>query len=341
LLLAGAAAAPGAAIAGSLDTGPRGIVVGVHVAARVRDAGPVPQGVQGERTLRAGGVAFIHAPADSALAAALAAVPGLGQLPALPADILTHDPPITVYLARNAAAFDSLTGGRAPDWGAGVAFPADGMIVLPAYASRRGPVHGLHQVLRHELAHVALQRYLGPLQVPHWFTEGYATWAAGQLDTEAGWLLRLAFLTGRAPPLDSLALSWPARTTDARVAYLLSASVIRYLYDNGGDRSMRLFLERWRDDGRLEQALFDTYGLGLAQLEKYWSRDVRRRYGWLTFAAQSVVIWMVVAFAVVALFVVRRRRDRAHLDRLRATEPPDDPEYWVHVDRSPGDNPDR
>ncbi len=178
--------------------------------------------------------------------------------------------------------------------------------------------------------------------MPRWFTEGYATWAAGQLDVNAGWLLRLAFLTGRAPPLDSLTLDWPARTTDARIAYLLSASVLGYLHDNGGDRALRLFLGRWREDGRFERALFDTYGLGLAQLERYWSEYVRRRYGWLTFAAQSIVIWTFTGLLVAIMFMIRRRRDRARLERLRANEIPDDPEFWVHTGPVglPGEDPD-
>lgn len=283
-------------------------------------------------TIRQGPVTFVFEPRSRGLAEALSAVPDLLTLPVLPRDALEGGPPVTVYLAASEAAFDSLTGGRAPEWGAGVAFPTEGRIVLPAFASRRGAVHELNRVLRHELAHVALQQYLGPLQVPRWFTEGYSTWAAGQLDLEAGWLLRLAFLTGRAPPLDSLTLDWPADATDARIAYLLSASAVEYLHERGGDRVMRLFLEEWRANGLFERALFDTYGLGLAQLERYWSRQVRRRYGWLTFAAQSAVLWALTAVVVLGMFMIRRHRDRERMARLRAAELPDDPEFWVHLD---------
>lgn len=281
-------------------------------------------------TVRSGPVIFAFGEDGRALAEALAAT-AARTLPVLPADILEGEPPVIVQLAPDEASFDTLTGGRAPEWGAGVAFPAQARIVLPAYASRRGAVHELDRVLRHELAHVALQRYVGDFQVPRWFTEGYSTWAAGQLDTNAGWLLRLAFLTGRAPPLDSLTLDWPAFTTDARIAYLLSASVIGYLHDNGGDRVMRIFLERWREAGGFERALFDTYGLSLAQLEGYWSGYVRRRYGWLTFAAQSIVIWAFTGLLVIAMFILRRRHNRERMARLRSMELPDDPEYWVHT----------
>ena len=256
-------------------------------------------------------------------------------LPALPADILTRGAAIEIILAPDESRFAEFTGGRAPDWGAGVAFPARRLIVLPAYGSSRGNVQNLPSVLRHELAHVALHDFLDPAPLPRWFSEGYATWAAGQLDAEAGWILRLAFLTGRAPPLDSLILDWPAHSADARVAYLLSASAVSWLHERGGERALRLFLVRWKESGNLEDALRANYGLTLGQLERYWGQSVRRRYGWLLFFAQTSVAWALLTMLALALFVIRRRRDRAKMERLRASELPDDPAWWTEPSETP------
>lgn len=281
-----------------------------------------------------GAIAFHHWPQHGELARALAAT--VRPLPVLPIDILEESPRIDVVLAPDEARFDSLTGGRAPDWGAGVAFPDLGRIILPAYASDRGPAHTLDQVLRHELAHVALQRFLGGARVPRWFSEGYATWAAGQLDLDAGWFLRLAFLTGRAPPLDSLILGWPAGAVDARLAYLLSASAVAWLHENGGDRVFRIFLDEWRESSDFEGALRSVYGLNLGQLERDWSKAVRRRYGWLLFLAQTAVIWAIIGSMLLVLVVIRRRRDRLRLATLRASEIPDDPAFWLDEDAAAG-----
>lgn len=218
-----------------------------------------------------GNVVVHHGPDGERLARTLVAPPAvLAPLPGLPDTLLERPPPIHVHLAATPAQFDSLTGSRAPEWGAGVAFPDAGVIVLPGYASDRGRTLDLPRVLRHELAHVALHRYLGDAPVPRWFSEGYATWAAGQLDADAAWLLRIAFITRRAPPIDSLALDWPRGVIDARVAYLLSASILEYLHAEGGDRALRIFFERWRDRRDFEDALRRTYGLTLGQLERYW-----------------------------------------------------------------------
>jgi hypothetical protein len=276
--------------------------------------------------LRTGPITFRYWPGDQQFAQTLAERAAL-TFPALPGTVL--DSGAVVFLAPDESRFDSLTGSQAPEWGAGIAIPDQGIIVLPAYPSRRTSTHDLPRVLRHELAHVALQRWLGPARSPRWFSEGYATWTAGQLDDNAGWLLRLAFLTGRAPPLDSIALEWPAQPTDARVAYLLSASAVSWLHENGGDRVMTIFFERWRETHNFDRALFEVYGLTPASFEEHWSKAVRGRYGWLLFLAQSVVIWAITAVLVLVLFAVRRRRDRRKLADLKETEPPDHPEFWA------------
>jgi hypothetical protein len=257
------------------------------------------------------------------------------SLPALPSGVLEFPPPIRIFLPPDEARFDSVTGGRAPEWGAGVAIPDSSIIVLPGYSSvSRGAVQDLGPVLRHELAHVALRRYLGPVQIPRWFSEGYATWAAGQLDADAAWLLRIAFLTRRAPELDSLALDWPVLTTDARVAYLLSASAVGFLAETGGQQGLEMLLTRWRETGSFDEALRATYTMTTGQLEEYWGRSVRRRYGWLLFFAQTAVIWVIITILVLVLYIIRRRRDRAKLTKLKAAEIPDEPAFWI--EQSPG-----
>jgi hypothetical protein len=50
-------------------------------------------------------------------------------------------------------------------------------------------------------------------------------------------------------------------------------------------------------------------------------------------------IWLVVAVLVAILFGIRRRRDRARLARLRETEPPDEPAYWLERDEEPAQPP--
>lgn len=258
-------------------------------------------------------------------------------LPGLPPEAPGFGRSIHIILARSDAQFDSITGGVIPEWGAGVADAASGTIVVPGYGGGRAAQSNPQRVLRHEIAHIALHRYLAPSRIPRWFNEGYATWAAGELDIEGEWRLRLAFAARSAPPLDSLELNWPRATEDARTAYLLSASIVGYLVRASGIEGLELFLARWQRSQSMEQALAATYGMSIDQLETYWRRDVRRRYGWLAVLTQSAVFMAGASVVLLVLFAIRRRRDRRKLALLKATEPPDAPAYWNEEERAVDD----
>lgn len=263
------------------------------------------------------------------------------SLPGLPRGAPAFGQPIRIVLAGNDAQFRAATGNRAPEWGVGVAVPAQGLIVLRAYGGTTGGYDQLMPVLRHELAHIALHRYVGDTYIPRWFNEGYAMWAAGELTTASEWQLRVAFVTRSAPALDSLELGWPAMTDDARIAYLLAASVVQYLVRESGTRGLDLFMARWRQTQNFEMALGSVYGLSIDQLERYWRRDIRRRYGWLTVLVQSTAFLSFASIGILALYFIRRRRDRIKLAHLEATEPPDQPAFWVEgeegIDPEPDD----
>jgi hypothetical protein len=248
--------------------------------------------------------------------------------PFLPDGVLTQGVDVDVFLAPDPARWDSLTGGRAPEWGAGIAIPARNIVIIPGYVSGRGGTHTLPQVLRHELAHIALQRTLGGVLIPRWFNEGYAVWSAGQFDADGAWMLRLAFLTNRAPPLDSITLDWPLLEADARLAYLLSASAVRYLNSLGPPEVFQRFLREFGEHGDFERALREVYIVSSPQFERLWRAHVRRNYGWLQFVAQSMFVWLVITGLVIVLFVVRRRRNRKRFALLQQGELPDEPAFW-------------
>jgi hypothetical protein len=214
---------------------------------------------------------------------------------------------------------DSLTGGRVPHWAAGVAIPSLERIVIPAYRPTGSRLDDPVVVLRHELAHLALNAYL-PRPIPRWFDEGYATWVSGGLDESAGWQIRFAFLLGRGPPLDSLTLDWPRAEGRARLAYLLSASAVRHLATRSGEPAFHALLVAWREQGTLEAALRSVYQMTGGQFEREWREMVKRRYGWLLAASQIGAFWVGLTILLLVLGSFRRRRTRAKLERMREQE---------------------
>jgi len=254
---------------------------------------------------------------------------GLPPLAGLPPD-LPRD--VTVFIAPDSNAFDSLAGGRVPDWGAAVAVPAHNRMVIPREGGRRTRGWTEARVLQHEWAHLGLHQYLSGLRVPRWFDEGYAEWASGGWSPTEGWRLRVAFAFGGAPPLDSLALDWPRDQASAELAYLLSATAVEYLIRASGERGLRLFLDAWREGESFPEAFRVVYGVTPDQFEEDWKRYVRRRYGWLFVLSHSTVFWLTLTLALLIMVRIRRGRNREALARLRATEPPDEPAYWQQVD---------
>ncbi len=283
----------------------------------------------GAGTIAEGPLRFRFWPGGEPLARHLAQLArGYSRLPGLPAGALSLGPPVEIDLAPDPARWDSLTGGTLPDWSAGVATPEEGRIVLPVFAGRADFVE-LGEILRHELAHIALHRYLAGALIPRWFDEGYATWASGGMDARSAWMLRLAFMLHRAPPLDSLELEWPAGAQQAHLAYLLSASAVGLLGERTGEKGLELLFLRWQQTGSLDLALRRAFGITLGQFEREWQDEVRRRYGWALLLSDTLVFWLLMAPVLLLLILVRRRRDRERLARLRAAELPDKPAYWL------------
>ena len=277
--------------------------------------------------LERSGVSVHHAPGDSLRAdRILRLLTTTADLPALPPGVPSE---ARVYLAASEADFVTLAGGSVPEWGAGVAIPATRTIVLPFFASERTRGWNETRVARHEWAHLGLHEYLGDLRVPRWFSEGYAEWASGGWNAAEGWRLRIAMAGGRTPPLDSLALAWPSDRASAEIAYMLSATAVEYLVAASGERGLALFLTRWREGNSFEAALRRTFGVTSGQLEGDWSKYVRRRYGWLLVLSQSLVFWAFLGILLAVMVAVRRRRGRLRMARMRATELPDDPAFWL------------
>jgi len=297
----------------------------------------IPDTLAGEEYLtRAGSRATIRfVSSDSLLALRVlelideqAPLPGLpDSLPAQVTAVITHGP----------EAFDELTGGVVPEWRAGVAIPSANMLVIPSAEGRSLVDREGRRTLRHEWAHLGMHAHLGDLRAPRWFDEGYAQWASGGFEASEAWRLRVLLALGQAPPMDSLTLRWPTGREEARTAYLLAASAVTYLLEPGGERGLEIFMERWLSQRSFDAALRSTFGFTAGQLEQDWARHVRARYGWLFVLSHSALFWSVLALVLLVMVGMSRTRNREKLARLRATEPPDQPAYWVldPVERGP------
>lgn len=302
--------------------------------AGVEESGRFPVQIDSER------LTVYSTRADSTRAqAAFNFLTGLPPLPAIDPSLPTG---VTLFLVPERAILDSLSGGRVPEWGAGVAVPSRDFILLPTGDGNPQSAAEDRRTLVHEWAHLGLHQAVPGLRIPRWFNEGYAQWASGGWNAAEGWKLRVAFAFGRAPPLDSLSLAWPRDRAEAELAYMLSGTAVEYITRQGGARGLSLMIDRWRAEGNFDTAFRATYGATGGRFEQAWKRYVKRNYGWMMMMSHSLAFWLFLTVLLFGMTFMRRRSNREKMAALRAGEvneydvfgPWDEWGGWMEADAS-------
>ena len=225
---------------------------------------------------------------------------------------------VVIAVAPDERRFREWIGPAAPEWGAAIAFPAQRTIIMQGRTAGSDAGNPL-VVLRHELAHLALDEALGDLP-PRWFHEGYASVAAGEWGREEVLATNVALLLRGMPSLDSLDATFTAGASRADAAYALAHRAVAELAALDPERGLTLFFTYWRETRSLEVAIRRAFGVTQAQFEERWRQRTRRQYGALAIAADLSVAAAVIMTIVVPLYLARRRRDRRRLEAMRTAD---------------------
>jgi len=277
--------------------------------------------VQGstEGLLRAelGRFTMLYAPTDQRLALSLLeSSVARDTFPGLPRPQVR----VQVWVAPDDAHFRRWAGEGAPEWGAAFAFPVERRIVLHGHRGG-GRAGDPLEVLRHELAHLALHEALGDLP-PRWFDEGYASFAAGEWgrDDVLATNFALAIAFGRTPSLAELDEQFQGGTTAAQAAYAFSYRAVSELAAIDQQRGLTLLFEHWRRERSLEKAVRQAYGITLGGFEVRWQDATRRRYGGLALVTDLSAGAILLGVLVGPLWIMRRRRDKKRLAAMRVAD---------------------
>jgi Peptidase MA superfamily len=209
---------------------------------------------------------------------------------------------VRLVVVRDGRVLDSLTGGRAPEWGAAIAIPETRTIAIRADGTE------LSRILRHELAHLALHQAVR-VPIPLWFDEGYASWAAGEWERLGVLDLNLAVARGAVPDLIGLDNALRGGQTTAEAAYALATSAVVELARRNPTGTLGPLLEGLGQGVSFDRAVLATTGLTLDQFDEAWHQGLRRRYGLVTWLLAGGG-WLLVAAIVLGLVHFRRRADR-------------------------------
>ena len=231
-----------------------------------------------------------------------------------------QDPgPLRLIIVPDQERMQEMSGGRAPAWGAGLAFPGRRTIIIRA--DSREPA----RTLRHELAHLALRQAISS-RTPLWFDEGYAAFASGEWDRLDALALNLTVVRGAVPELGDLDGALRGRAPSAEASYALAMTAVMELARRNPTGTMEPMLGLLASGLPFDESLQRTTGLNPGQFASAWREGVRRRYGFLTWLAAGG-LWAVVALAVLGAAWLRRRADRP---RRRALD-----QGWVIVEDPP------
>jgi len=217
---------------------------------------------------------------------------------------------VEVRVARTPQELARLTpvGLPPPEYAEGVAYARVRLIVLSLVAPNAAEPPVLTEVLKHELAHVALHDAVGGMQVPRWFNEGFAVHASGESSLVRTRTLWTATLGNRVLPMSELDKTFPAHSELAGIAYAQSADFVRFLLRRQDRDRFQMFIERVGRGEKFERAIQDAYASDLRRLEFQWREEIKKRYSWAPVLLGGGLLW-VGAIVLVALAWWKRRRD--------------------------------
>jgi hypothetical protein len=225
---------------------------------------------------------------------------------------------VLIAIAPDQQRFREWAGPGAPEWGAALAFPETRRIVMQGRASSSDAGNPF-EVLRHELAHLALHEYLGDLP-PRWFDEGYASYAARELSRNDVLAANFALALRGMPTFDELDERFGEGATSAQAAYALAYRAVDDMASMDPTRGLALLLKDWKETGTLDRALRASFGVTLASFEHDWQQRTRRRYGGLALFSDITLASILFLLIIAPMYLARRRRDRRRMAALVAAD---------------------
>jgi len=270
---------------------------------------------QAPRRLDRGRFTVVCFPADEKLAnALLARALSTDSFPSLP----RPKQRVLIAIAPDQRRFREWAGAEAPEWGAALAFPDSRRIVMQG--SGAGSDAGdPFEVLRHELAHLALHEYLGDLP-PRWFDEGYASYAARELTRNEVLATNFALALRGMPDFAELDDRFTEGATSAQAAYALAYRAVDDLASIDRVNGLSLLFQNWKQSGSLDRAMRAAFGMTLPAFEHEWQLRTRRRYGGLALFSDLTLATVILLMIITPLYLARRRRDRQRMAALVAAD---------------------
>jgi hypothetical protein len=220
---------------------------------------------------------------------------------------------IEIFLTQSQSQFFELQPGKAPAWADATAYPKHGWIFLRRNSLRGGMAAQDVQVLDHELVHILLGQAFKKGAPPQWLQEGVAQWFSGEYGPETLDRIAEGMLGPGLFSLGTLSHPFPRDPVRAQLAYAQSADFIAWLVGKYGQDVLPVLVKESVRGASFEAALRRATGRSMSQLDKAWSKRLKKSWLWVKAVANDSVL---IGFASLFLFVAYARVRRRNRERL-------------------------
>jgi hypothetical protein len=226
---------------------------------------------------------------------------------------------VVIMIAPDVATFNEWVGPSARPSIAAVAIADQHRVVMRGRGAPPNSDDPL-QVLRHELAHIALNDYLGA-RAPRWFDEGYASYAAGEQRTEGFVATNVTLVFRRMPSLAGLdTLLTSRKASEATAGYALALRAVTDLASIDRMRGLEPLLAAWKERGSFDLATRRAFAMTAADFEQHWQGRTRWTFAILALATDSAVFGAALILPLVPLYRSKRRAQRERLAAMKSRE---------------------
>lgn len=226
---------------------------------------------------------------------------------------------LTVAVVETQEQFDSLAGGRLPDWGAGAAVPGRNLILLRRPMMNQYP-GSFSDLLEHEMAHIALHRRVHGKYVPRFIDEGFASWFAGEWTFTNITAVASAQITRSLLPLKKIDDVNSFKEAKANLAYSQSYLVVLYLFKRFGELGFLDLLDAYAGGKQTSDAFRSALGISFFDFELQYRQFLADNYTIFTILSDTMGFWIALAIVMVIGYLLVRKRKKDALDRWKEEE---------------------
>lgn len=226
---------------------------------------------------------------------------------------------VQIAIVQTQEQFDSLAGGRLPEWGAGAAIPSRSLIILREPMMDRYP-GTMSDLLQHELAHIAMHLRVSRGHVPRFIDEGFASWFAGEWTFSHVTTVAAAQITNSLLPLRDIDDVNDFHQAEANLAYAQSYLVVQFLFDRYGELAFLDLLDAFNGGSNLSEAFYKVLGISFYTFEALYRKFLSDNYTLLAILSDMSGLWIILAIVVFVGWLLIRRKKKHVYDRWKEEE---------------------